>query len=280
MKRKKFLMAAVVASLTISLAACGNPGTGGAAENKNLSGTVRMAGSTSMETLANALSEGFMTKNGNIIVTTEFIGSSAGIEGLVSGSADIGMASRGLKDSEKSKGVVENVVAIDGIAVITDTANTVKNLTKAQLVEIYKGKIRNWSEVGGKDASIVVVGREAGSGTRSAFEELLGIENACQYANELDSTGAVMAKVAATPGAIGYVSLDVLDDSVQAFKLDGVEGTPSEILAGNYMLSRPFVMATNGPVEAQSEVVQSWFAYIRSEEGRQIIEKIGLILPE
>ena len=242
-----------------------------------LSGTIQMVGSTSMEKLATALAESFMDKYPDVTVTAEFVGSGAGIEAVNSGNADIGNSSRNLKDEEKANGAVENIVAIDGIAVCVDTANTVTNLTKQQLTDIYTGAVTNWSEVGGADAPIVVVGREAGSGTRGAFEELLGIADACAYANELDSTGAVMAKVASTPGAIGYVSLDVVDDSVIALALEGVEPTAENVKAGNYFLSRPFVMATKGEISEQSELVQAWFDYVLGEEGQEIAAKVGLI---
>lgn len=245
-----------------------------------LTGSVTMAGSTSMEKLANALAEAFMEKNPGVSVTAEFTGSSAGLESLAAGSVDIGNASRALSDDEKSTGAVENIVAIDGIAVITDTANTVTDVTSEQLASIYTGEITNWSELGGADEQIVVIGREAGSGTRGAFEELLGIEDQCNYAQELDSTGAVLAKVAATPGAIGYVSLDVVDDTVLALSLNSVAATEENILAGNYVLSRPFVMATMGDISAQNEVVQAFFAFIESEEGQAVIQQVGLILPE
>lgn len=283
MKLSKKVLALCVAAVTaFSFTACGNNNGAETGNNDSaaLSGTLKMAGSTSMEKLANALSESFMEKNSGVTVTAEFIGSSAGIEALTGGSADIGNSSRALKDSEKAKGAVENVVAIDGIAVVTDKNSKADNLTKQQLTDIYTGKIKDWSEVGGDSGAIVVIGREAGSGTRGAFEEILGIEDACTYANELDSTGAVMAKVASTPGAIGYVSLDVVDDTVKALKLDGVEATPKNIIAGEYFLSRPFVMATMGPIEKQNDVVKAWFDYIKSDEGKQIIEKIGLIIPE
>lgn len=244
----------------------------------DLSGSISMAGSTSMEKLANAVAESFMAKYPNVTVSAEFTGSSAGIESLLAGSVDIGNSSRALKDEEKEGGAVENIVAIDGIAVVVDTANTVANLTKDQLISIYTGEITNWSELGGTDEPIVVVGREASSGTRGAFEEILGIEDACVYANELDSTGAVMATVASTPGAIGYVSLDVVDDSVIAVSLEGVEATAENIKAGNYFLSRPFVMATNGEISEQSEAVQALFDYLSSEEGKEVIKGVGLIL--
>lgn len=243
----------------------------------DLSGTISMAGSTSMEKLANAVSESFMAKYPNVTVTAEFTGSSAGIESLLAGSVDIGNASRALKDSEKESGAVENIVAIDGIAVVVDKENAVTELTKDQLTSIYKGETKNWSELGGSDEAIVVVGREAGSGTRGAFEELLEVEDACAYANELDSTGAVMAKVASTPGAIGYVSLDVVDDTVNACALDGVEATAENIKAGKYFLSRPFVMATKGEISEQSELVQALFDYLSSDEGKEVISTVGLI---
>lgn len=196
------------------------------------------------------------------------------------GTVDIGNSSRNLTDSEKEAGAVENVVAIDGIAVVADKENTVADLTKEQLISIYTGKVRNWSELGGKDEAIVVVGREAGSGTRGAFEELLDVKDQCSYANELDSTGAVLAKVASTPGAIGYVSLDVVDDTVSAMKLEGVEATAENIKGGSYFLCRPFVMATKGEISQQNEVVQAFFQYIRSEEGKAIVQQVGLITVE
>lgn len=249
----------------------------GIEENADLSGSISMAGSTSMEKLANAVAESFMAKYPGVMVTAEFTGSSAGVEAVTAGSVDIGNSSRALKDSEKEAGAVENIVAIDGIAVVVDPANTIEGLTKQQLTDIYTGKVKNWSEVGGQDGVIIVVGREAGSGTRGAFEELLEMEDACVYANELDSTGAVMAKVASTPGAIGYVSLDVIDDSVIAVALDGVAPTVDNIKAGDYFLSRPFVMATMGELSEQNEVVQAFFEYLKSEEGKEIMEAVGLI---
>lgn len=250
--------------------------TGGTA----LSGTITMAGSTSMEKLSNALAEDFMAKNSGVIVSPEFIGSGAGIEALIAGTVDIGNSSRNLKDSEKQSGAVENIVAIDGIAVVVDPANTVKDLTKDQLKGIFTGTYRNWSELGGESLPIIVVGREAGSGTRGAFEEILEVEDVCQYANEFDNTGAVMAKVASTKGAVGYVSLDVVDTSVTAVALEGVAATSENIIAGNYFLSRPFVMATKGEISEQSELVQAFFNYLNTDDGKAVIESVGLIIPE
>lgn len=247
------------------------------AADADLSGSISMVGSTSMEKFANALSEAFMEKYPKVTVTAEFVGSGAGIEAVSNGTADIGNSSRNLKDEEKSKGVAENIVAIDGIAVVVDPANTVEDLTKDQLTSIYDGTVTNWKDVGGNDAPIVVVGREAGSGTRGAFEELLKLEDACKYSNELDSTGAVMAKVASTPGSIGYVSLDVLDDTVKALKLDGAEPTEENIKAGKYFLSRPFVMATKGEISEQSDLVKALFDFIYSDEGSELVKSVGLI---
>ena len=304
MKMKKILALTCAAAMVFGLAACGSAAadttaadtTGAetaettetadasaeetqapAEETADLSGTISMAGSTSMEKLANAVAESFMAKYPGVTVTAEFTGSSAGIEAVTAGSVDIGNSSRALKDEEKEAGAVENIVAIDGIAVVTDPANTVSGLTKDQLISVYKGEVKNWSELGGEDAPIVVIGREAGSGTRGAFEELLELEDACAYASELDSTGAVIAKVAATPGAIGYVSLDALDDTVKALALDDVEATAENIKAGNYFLSRPFVMATKGEISEQSEAVQELFKYLASDGGKQVISGVGLI---
>lgn len=243
----------------------------------DLSGSITLAGSTSMEKLSNALAEAFMEKYPDVTVQAEFTGSSAGVEAVLGGQSDIGNSSRGLKDEEKEKGAVENIVAIDGIAVVTDPANTVADLTREQLINIYNGTITNWKDAGGADQPIVVVGREAGSGTRGAFEEILKLEDACNYANELDSTGAVMAKVASTPGAVGYVSLDVIDDTVKVLTLDGVEASEANIKTGDYFLSRPFVMATKGEISAQSDLVKALFDYVYSAEGDELIQSVGLI---
>ena len=278
---KTIAVVAAMAMMTVGLAGCGEKSNNeNANENQSeqLSGNLSLAGSTSMEKLANALAEAFMEKNQDVRVNAEFTGSSAGIESLIAGRTNIGNASRSLSDEEQQKGAVENVVAIDGIAVILDKDNKVKDLTKDQLVSIYKGEIKNWKEVGGSDQAIVVVGREAGSGTRGAFEELLEVEDLCAYSNELESTGAVLAKVAATKGAIGYVSLDVVDQTVQSVKVNGVEATEENILDGKYILNRPFVMATMGELEKQSDLIKAWFSFIDSEEGQEVIKAVGLIV--
>lgn len=246
-------------------------------DEKNLSGALTLIGSTSMEKISNAAAEAFMNKYPKVRVSAEFPGSSAGVEAVIAGTTDIGNASRHLKDSEIEAGAVENIVAIDGIAVILEKTNTVSDLTKDQLTNIYNGTIKNWSEVGGSNQPIVVIGRESGSGTRGAFEEILKLQDLCQYSNEINSTGGVMAKVASTPGSIGYVSLDVLDDTVVAVNLDGVEPTEENIKAGKYFLSRPFVMATVGEISEQSELVQAFFDFMYSQEGKDIVKAVGLI---
>lgn len=279
MKKKLVKVLALAASMALmmcAVTACG----GSEDDGKKLSGTISLNGSTSMQKVANALQEGFMKANPNVTVSVEFTGSGTGIQAAIDGTADIGNSSRNLKDEEKSAGLVENIIAIDGIAVIVDNANTVTDITSDELAKIYTGEIKNWSELGGADQPIIVVGRESGSGTRGAFEELLKIEDLCAYAQEIDSTGGVLSTVASTAGAIGYVSLDVIDDTVTVMAIDGVVASEENIVAGTYSLSRPFVMATKGAISEQSELVQAFFAYIKSEEGQAIIKKVGLILPE
>ena len=272
---RKKILAVIAASclMAASFTACGS-------DSSDIEGNLTLAGPTSMEKYCEALSESFMAENPGVTVTVEYTGSGAGLESLNAGSVDIGNASRALKDEEKSGGAVENVVALDGIAVITDKDNSVDNVTSEELAKIYKGEITNWSQLGGSNQPIVVIGREAGSGTRDAFEELVEVTDSCKYAQELDSTGAVLAKVASTPGAIGYVSLDVVDDSVIAVKINGVEASEEQILEGNYILQRPFVMATIGEISEQNDVVKAWFDYISSDAGQEITKKVGLIIPQ
>ena len=278
---KKFI-SIICSALIITLIAVGCAKGVASNENQNeesLTGTISLAGSTSMEKLCEAMSESFMADNQGITVTVEYVGSGAGIESLSKGSVDIGNSSRNLKPEELSNGCVENVVALDGIAVIVDKNNGVTDISSDDLKKLYTGEIKNWKELGGADEAVVVIGREAGSGTRDAFEELLELKDKCDYAQQLDSTGAVLAKVASTPGAIGYVSLDVVDEGVLSVSIDSVEANEQNILAGKYLLSRPFVMATKGDVSSQNELVQKWFEYVNSEKGKEIIKKVGLIVP-
>ncbi|MDD6485250.1 MAG: phosphate ABC transporter substrate-binding protein [Clostridiales bacterium] len=266
---KKTISAVITGALIAgALASCS-----GSAQPK----TVTMNGSTSMQKLVEAACEVFNQENPGITASAQFTGSGAGIEAVSAGTADIGNASRALKQEEKDKGLVENIVAIDGIAVIANSNCTIDNLTKEQLTQIYDGTIADWSGVGAQAGQIVVIGRESGSGTRDAFEEMLDIADKCKYAQELDSTGAVLTTVASTPNAIGYVSLDVLNDSVVTLKVDGYEPTAQNITAGKYALQRPFVMATKGEISEQSEAVQTWFEFLKSDKGKEIAESVGLI---
>lgn len=288
-RTQRGLAACALLLAALGYAGCGNahavpkesgtsaPAAMGKPEPEELSGSILLVGSTSMETYVRTLAERYMDSHPDVKVRAEFAGSGAGIEAVLDGTADIGNSSRSLKDEEKEKGVVENVVAFDGIAVCVDRSNTLAGLTKEQLTEIYTGAVTNWSEVGGRDAPIVVVGREAGSGTRNAFEEILGVRDRCAYANELDSEGAVMARVASTPGAIGYVSLQVADGRVKLLALDGVAPAAETVGTGEYILSRPFVMATFGEISRQNALVQSWFSYVLGGEGQETAVFVGLI---
>lgn len=276
---KKVLRVLLTLILCLGITACGSNDSndnGGS----DVKGTVALNGSTSMEKYVTGLAEAIKEVYPSLSLESQFTGSSAGIEAVIDGKADIGNASRSLKDEEKAKGLVENVVAIDGIAIITHPSNQVDDLTTEQLKKIYTGKITNWSEVGGKDEAIVVMGREASSGTRGAFEEILEIEDQCNYAQELNETGAVVAKVGETTGAIGYVSLDNIQDSVKALKLDSVEASEETVKDGSYTLQRPFVMATKGEISEQSANVKAVFDFINSEAGQEVLKAVGLVSPK
>lgn len=273
---KKLLSLVLVAATAMSLTGCGGSSSS-TSSSSSLSGKISLNGSTSMEKFVTALGESFQEKYPNVTVEPQFTGSSAGVQALIKGSCDIADSSRSLTSAEKKKGLVENIVAIDGIAIALNKKNKVSSLTNQQLADIYTGKITNWKEVGGANEKIVVIGREAASGTRAAFEELLKIENKCKYAQELDNTGAVVAKCASTSGAIGYVSLDEADSTIKTAKLNGVEAKESTIKDGTYKLQRPFVMATKGAISKQSKKVQALFEYINSAEGQKIVKKAGLI---
>ncbi|MCD7895020.1 MAG: phosphate ABC transporter substrate-binding protein [Erysipelotrichaceae bacterium] len=272
-------------ALSFSLVGCGSNSSSSddsaTTSNEDISGTVTMDGSTSMEELVNGLAEAIKEVYPNLTIEPQFTGSGTGIQSVADGKVDIGNSSRALKDEELAEGLVENIVALDGIAVIVNEENTVTNLTTNQLVSIYTGEISNWSEVGGEDEAIVVIGRESSSGTRGAFEEILGVEDACNYAQEINSTGAVVAGVQSTAGAIGYVSLEAISDAtgIAAVQLDGVECNTTTIADGSYTLQRPFVMATKGEISEQSETVQAVFTYLESDAGQELIESFGLVVP-
>ena len=251
-------------------------------ETVDLSGTVSTNGSTSMEEVMMGLTEYFKEKYPNITVTYDPTGSGTGIQQATAGSCDIGLSSRALKQEELDGGLTETVVAKDGIASVVNKENTVAELTVEQITKIATGEIANWSEVGGPDMEIAFIGREAGSGTRGAFEELTGTEDACSYAQELTSTGAVRTAVSTTPGAIGYISLSSLDDSVTALKVKAddaspaVECTEETVLDGSYAIQRPFVFATKSDA-ALSEAAQAFYDFALSEEAAEIYTEAGVV---
>ena len=241
-----------------------------------LSGNVDVNGSTSMGDVINALIEGFGEVQPGVTVNYTGSGSGAGIEGALGGTCDLGLSSRALSDEEKEQGAVENVIALDGIAIIVNTENAVSELTSEQIAQIYTGEITNWSELGGADAEIAVYGRDSASGTRSAFEEILGIEDQCAYLNEYASTGDVVANVSTNPNAIGYVSLSAVSDSVTAVAVDGVVPSEETVADGSFPIQRPFVIVT---VEGRelSPAAQAFFDYATSAEVAGIIESADVV---
>ena len=241
-----------------------------------LSGTVSTDGSTSMEKVIGALGEAFMEANDGVTFTYNPTGSGSGIQAVQEGRCDIGLSSRALKDEEKAAGLTETILCYDGIAVIVNPANKVENLTIAQIADIYTGKITNWSEVGGDDAEIVLIGREAGSGTRSGFEEIVEVKDACQYRQELSSTGDVITTVAQNPGAIGYASLASVKDTVKAVKVGGVAPSEATVKDGTYAIQRPFVLATKDGAKL-NDAAQAFFDYVTSPEANDVITAAGVV---
>lgn len=240
-----------------------------------LTGTVSTDGSTSMEKVIGALGEAFMNANPDVTFTYNPTGSGSGITAVTEGRCDIGLSSRALKDEEKTA-LTETVIALDGIAMVVNPQNPVTDLTVDQIAKIYTGEITNWSEVGGSDAEIVVIGREAGSGTRDGFESITGTKDACAYRQELTSTGDVIATVSQNPDAIGYASLAALNNTVTAIQVGGVAPTEATVQDGTYVIQRPFVVATRTG-EALSPVAQAFFDYITSPEVAEIIANAGAV---
>ena len=242
----------------------------------HLSGSVSTNGSTSMEKVIGTLSEQFMADNSGVTVTYDPTGSGAGIEAASNGSADIGLASRALKDEEKAAGLKETVLAYDGIAIIVHPDNPVSDLSIEQIAKLYTGEITNWKDVGGSDAEVVLIGREAASGTRDGFESITGTKDKCQYRQELTSTGDVITAVSQNPDAIGYASLAAIKDSVKALSVDGVTPSETTVKDGSYQVQRPFVLVT---VEgkALSAAAQSFFDYATSADAADIIAKAGAV---
>ncbi len=241
-----------------------------------LSGTVSTDGSTSMEKVIGALGESFMEANSGVTFTYNPTGSGSGITAVSEGRCDIGLSSRALKDEEKASGLTETVLALDGIAIIVNPENPVADLDLETIAKIYTGEITNWSEVGGNDAEIVLIGREAGSGTRDGFESITGTKDACAYRQELTSTGDVITTVSTNPDAIGYASLAALKDTVKALTVGGVEATEATVKDGSYVVQRPFVLVTKEGT-ALSDVAQAFFDYATSAEAASIISAAGAV---
>ena len=267
MKKKLLVVVMALTMMVGSLAGCGSSGA---------KGNVATDGSTSMEKVIGALGEAFSEKNPDVNFTYNPTGSGTGITAVANGTCDIGLSSRHLKEEEKAKGLEETVLAIDGIAVIVNTANSVTDLTLEQIADIYTGKITNWSEVGGADGEIVVIGREAGSGTRDGFESITKTSDACVLRQELTSTGDVIATVKSNENAIGYASLASVDSSVVSVSVGGVAPSSETVLDGSYAIQRPFVLVTVQGTEL-SDAAQAFYDYAFSEEAKAIIEKAGVV---
>ena len=254
----------------------------GTSESNNaettLSGVVNTNGSTSMESVVKILSEAFSQENPDVEVKYSGSGSGAGVTSAIDGTADLGLASRELKAEEEEQGAVAHVVALDGVAVVVNPENTVDDLTVEQIAKIFTGEITNWKDLGGADAEIAVYGREAGSGTRGAFEEIVGVVDSCKYLNEYSSTGDVIGNVASNPNAIGYASLSAVGDTVKAVKVGSVECTEATVQDGTYAIQRPFIMITKEGTEL-SEATQAFLDFATSEAVADLIKQAGAVPP-
>ena len=239
-------------------------------------GNVSLDGSTSMEKVIGSLGESFINSNPGTSYTYNPTGSGSGIKAVSEGTCDIGLSSRNLKDDEKASGLTGTVLALDGIAVIVNPNNPVSDLSVEQIASIYKGEITNWKDVGGNDAEIVLIGREAGSGTRDGFESITGTNDACKYRQELTSTGDVITTVSQNPDAIGYASLASLKDNVKALTVGGIAPTEETVKDGSYVIQRPFVLVTKDGVEL-SETAKKFFDYATSAEAAEIISAAGAV---
>ena len=281
---KKFIALLLAAVLTLALAACGSKNNDNANTDTNtndntstaVTGTVATDGSTSMEKVIGALSESFMANNADATVTYNPTGSGSGITAVQEGTCDIGLSSRALKDEEKAAGLKETVLAYDGIAIIVHPDNPVSDLTIEQIAQLYTGEITNWKDVGGNDAEVVLIGREAASGTRDGFESITGTKEKCQYRQELTSTGDVITAVSQNPDAIGYASLASIKDSVKALNVDGVTPSEDTVKDGSYKVQRPFVLVT-AEGKALTPVAQAFFDYATSPDTAAIIAKAGAV---
>ena len=281
---KKFLTLALTAVMALSLlTACGSKtdnssdkDSGNDAQTATISGTVSTDGSTSMEKVINSLGESFMAMNKDVKFTYNPTGSGSGIQAVSEGRCDIGLSSRALKSDEKESGLTETVLALDGIAIVVSPENPVSDLDVDTIAKIYTGEITNWKDVGGNDAEIVLIGREAGSGTRDGFESITGTKDSCAYRQELTSTGDVINTVSKNPNAIGYASLSAVGDSVKALTVGGVAATEDTVRDGSYVVQRPFVLVTKTGSEL-SPAAQAFFDYAMSGEVADIIANAGAV---
>ena len=263
---KKFLAIALTALMIVTaFAGC---------SSKDAS--VSTDGSTSMEKVINTLGEAFVAKNKGVKFTYNPTGSGSGITAVKEGRCDIGLSSRALKEEEKASGLQETVLAYDGIAIIVNPENPVADLTIDQIAKMYTGKITNWKDVGGSDQEIVLIGREAGSGTRDGFESITGTKNECQYRQELTSTGDVIATVAQNPNAIGYASLSAIKNTVKALTVGGVAPSEATVKDGSYQVQRPFVLVTMKG-KALSKTAQAFFDYVTSSDVNDLISSAGVV---
>lgn len=270
-KKGDFVMKKIVSSIfAVAIAAGMLSGCG------DKTGNVSTDGSTSMQEVISVLGEAFMEKNSGINFTYNPTGSGSGISAVSEGRCDIGLSSRALKDDEKSSGLSETVLAYDGIAIIVNPDNPVSDLSIEQIASIYKGEITNWKDVGGSDAEIVLIGREAGSGTRDGFESITGTEDACKYRQELTSTGDVITSVGSNPDSIGYASLAAVKDSVKPLSVDGVTPSEDTVKDGTYKVQRPFVLVTRTDSEL-SEPAQMFYDFATSDEAVEYISQAGVV---
>ncbi|MDD7000673.1 MAG: phosphate ABC transporter substrate-binding protein [Oscillibacter sp.] len=281
---KKFFTLALTAVMALSLlTACGSKDNA-SDDNKGeeggttaaLSGTVSTDGSTSMEKVINSLGESFMAANKDVKFTYNPTGSGSGIQAVTEGRCDIGLSSRALKDDEKASGLVETVLAYDGIAIVVSPENPISDLDVDTIAKIYTGEITNWKDVGGDDAEIVLIGREAGSGTRDGFESITGTKDACAYRQELTSTGDVINTVSQNPNAIGYASLSAVGESVKVLTVGGVKASEATVKDGSYVVQRSFVLVTKEGTEL-SPAAQAFFDYAISPEVADIIANAGAV---
>ena len=272
MKKIITVLCAVVMALSL-FAGCGQKAND---NGTTTGGTVSTDGSTSMEKVIGALGESFMEANSGTTFTYNPTGSGSGIQAVSEGRCDIGLSSRALKDDEKASGLKETTLALDGIAIIVNPQNPVKDLSLEQIAKIYTGEITNWKDVGGEDAEIVLIGREAGSGTRDGFESITETKDACQYRQELTSTGDVITTVSQNPNAIGYASLAAIKDSVKALTVNGVAPTEATVKDGTYLVQRPFVLVTKEGA-ALSETAQKFFDFATSADAASIISAAGAV---